>query len=409
MIKTYFQLKKQVIAVSMMLLIVLCPVFSMRTGAAEIPAGLYSTGAVLMDADSGRVLFSKAGDETFAMASTTKIMTCILALELGKPEQIVTFSKYAASMPDVQMNAKEGEQYYLRDLLYSVMLESHNDSAAAVAEAIGGSVEGFTRLMNQKAEAIGCFKTHFVTPNGLDGEDEEGEHRTTARELAMILRYCIHISAAAEEFLKITGTGFYEFQEIHGKRHVSCRNHNALLTSYEGALTGKTGFTGKAGYCYTGAVKRGEMTLIIALLGAGWYPHKSYKWKDAGKLLDYGFENYHYEMIGKDDWTLEEIHVTGGMKERVKIATDAGPFSYVLKSGEQAECKIDHAKELQAPVEMGTLIGKITYELDGKVIEQFQVFTAENVEEATLFNRLEKWIENVKIFLKDIRRNVQRT
>ena len=321
------KISKQVIAGILSLILVKCPVFLLSVNAAEMPVGLYSTGAVLMDADSGRVLFAKNGKEPYAMASTTKIMTCILALELGEPEQIVTFSDYAASMPDVQMNARAGEQYYLKDLLYSTMLESHNDSAAAVAEAIAGDVESFARLMDKKAESIGCKMTIFVRPNGLDDIDEEGEHRTTAEELAMILRYCTTISSKAKDFIKITGTKAYEFQEINGKRYVSCNNHNALLNSYEGVFTGKTGFTGKAGYCYTGAAEKDGKKLIVSLLGAGWYPHKSYKWKDAAKLLDYGFENYEYETIGKEQWVLQEIPVVDGMENRVSVETDAGTFS----------------------------------------------------------------------------------
>ena len=326
-------------------------------------------------------------------------MTCILALELGVPDQIVTFSKTAASMPDVQMNAKEGEQYYLKDLLYSTMLESHNDSAVAVAEAIGGSVEGFTDLMDRKAEAIGCRQTNFVTPNGLDGTDEGGEHDTTAEELALILRYCISISSKAGEFIKITGTPAYEFQELNGKRYVTCNNHNALLTSYDGAFTGKTGFTGKAGYCYTGAAKRGDKTMIIALLGAGGYPNKSLKRKDARKLLDYGFEKLEYQLLGKDDWNFEGIPVIDGMEEIVEITTDAKTFSYLLGKGEVAQCKVECAEQLQAPVEKKTVVGTITYELNGKIIEQFQVYTAGDVEKSTFWNQIKKWLRSIQDFV----------
>lgn len=384
---------KQVIAGVLSLVLLLCPVFLMESKGADPVVGLYSTGAVLMDADSGRVLFSKNGDESYAMASTTKIMTCILALELGTPKQVVTFTDYAASMPDVQMNAKSGEQYYLKDLLYSVMLESHNDSAVAVAEAVGGTVEKFADLMNQKAEAIGCTETYFITPNGLDDTDEGGEHRTTAKELALILRYCISISSKAAEFLEITKASSYGFQEINGKRYVSCNNHNALLNSYEGAITGKTGFTGKAGYCYVGAAKREDRTMIIALLGAGWYPHKSYKWRDTKKLLDYGFEHYEYRTLGKEQWNLPEIRVTEGMQDMVKVDTDAGTFRYLLKNDEELLCKTDFPKELTAPVEAGTVVGTISYELDGKTVEQFTVKTAENVEKATFWKKLIKWLQ----------------
>lgn len=396
------RLSKQVIAGILCFVLVQCPVFLLSVKAEDAPEGLYSTGAVLMDADSGRVLFSKNAEESYAMASTTKIMTCILALELGKPDQIVTFSDYAASMPDVQMNAKAGEQYYLKDLLYSTMLESHNDSAVAVAEAIGGNVESFAHLMNQKAEAIGCVNTNFVTPNGLDGENDTGAHRTTAKDLALILRYCITISSKAEEFLEITKTQMYEFGELQGKRYVSCHNHNALLTSYEGALTGKTGFTGKAGYCYTGAAKRGEETMIIALLGAGWYPHKSYKWSDAKKLLNYGFGAFEYQILGKEKWELPEITVLEGMEESVTVETDAGPFSYLLGKSERAECKVEMAKQLTAPVEKNTVVGKISYELEGKTIEQFRIYTTEESKKSTFWNRLKKWIRNIQDFVANL-------
>ena len=390
------KISKQVIAGILSLILVKCPVFLLSVNAAEMPVGLYSTGAVLMDADSGRVLFAKNGKEPYAMASTTKIMTCILALELGEPEQIVTFSDYTASMPDVQMNARAGEQYYLKDLLYSTMLESHNDSAAAVAEAIAGDVESFARLMDKKAESIGCKMTNFVTPNGLDDIDEEGEHRTTAEELAMILRYCTTISSKAKDFIKITCTKAYEFQEISGKRYVSCNNHNALLNSYEGVFTGKTGFTGKAGYCYTGAAEKDGKKLIVSLLGAGWYPHKSYKWKDAAKLLDYGFENYEYEKIGKEQWVLQEIPVVDGMENRVSVETDAGTFSYLLEKNEVAQCRVEQAEQLQAPIEKGTVVGTITYELNGEIIEKFQIYTGESVEESTFWNQLKKWLKGIQ-------------
>lgn len=396
------RLSKQVIAGILCFVLVQCPVFLLSVKAEEAPEGLYSTGAVLMDADSGRILFSKNAEESYAMASTTKIMTCILALELGKPDQIVTFSDYAASMPDVQMNAKAGEQYYLKDLLYSTMLESHNDSAVAVAEAIGGNVESFAYLMNQKAEAIGCMNTNFVTPNGLDGENDLGNHRTTAKDLALILRYCIKISSKAEEFLDITKTKVYEFGELQGKRLVSCYNHNALLTSYEGAITGKTGFTGKAGYCYTGAAKRGEETMIIALLGAGWYPHKSYKWSDAKKLLNYGFEAFEYQILGKEKWELPEITVLEGMEDSVSVETDAGTFSYLLGKGEIAECKVEMAKQLTAPVEKNTVVGKISYELEGKTIEQFRIYTTEESKKSTFWNQFKKRIRNIQDFVVNL-------
>ena len=396
------RVNKQVMAVVLSLTMLLCPVFLLYGNAAEAPSGLYSTGAVLMDAESGRILFGKNKDEPYAMASTTKIMTCILALELGSPDQIVTFSETAAAQPDVQMNAKAGEQYYLKDLLYSIMLESHNDSSVAIAEAIGGSVEEFARLMDKKAEAIGCLKTNFVTPNGLDGVDEGGDHCTSAQDLALILRYCIQISSKAKEFIDITGTPHYEFGELSGKRYVSCINHNGLLTSYDGAITGKTGFTGKAGYCYTGAAKREDKTMIVALLGAGWYPNRSYKWKDAKKLLDYGFENFSYKLVGKDDWELQPIPVVDGMKPFAQVGTDAKKFGCLLGAGEKVQCKVEMANQLQAPVNENTVVGTIIYELNGKIIEQFKIYTIENIEKSTFGNILKIWLRNIQDFVGNL-------
>lgn len=170
----------------------------------EKPLELYAQSAVLLDADSGRVLYSKNGEEILPMASTTKILTCILALEKGNLEDKVLVSSRAAGMPKVKLYVREGEIYQLKDLLYSLMLESHNDSAVAIAEHIGGSVEGFAGLMNEKAREIGCESSCFLTPNGLDAvKADTGEfHSTTASDLARIMAYCIGKSKKVKNFYR---------------------------------------------------------------------------------------------------------------------------------------------------------------------------------------------------------------
>ena len=145
--------------------------------------------AVLMDGESGRVLYEKDGERPLANASTTKVLTCIVALENSPGDDYVQVSQNAASQPEVKLGLQKGEQYYLEDLLYSLMLKSHNDTAVAIAEHCGGSVEGFARMLNRKAKQIGCKNTYFITPNGLDAEDENGKHHTTAKDLALIMRY----------------------------------------------------------------------------------------------------------------------------------------------------------------------------------------------------------------------------
>ena len=269
----------------------LLPVFGADN---QSPGTLYSESAVLMDADSGRILYEKNGYEQRPMASTTKIMTCILALENGKEEDIVTASEYAASRPKVHLGVRKGEQFRFGDLLYSLMLESHNDTAVMLAEHLEGDVETFADKMNQKAKKIGCRHTFFITPNGLDATKKTGEneqvHSTTAADLARIMRYCIKESPQKEAFLNITRTQSYTFWDIEKKRSFSCNNHNAFLSMMEGALSGKTGFTAKAGYCYVGALKREEKTLIVALLACGWPNNKTYKWKDTVKLMECHFK-----------------------------------------------------------------------------------------------------------------------
>ena len=171
---------------------------------AEEPENLYARSAVLMDADSGRVLFGKEARVVRPMASTTKIMTCILALEEMEEGQTARASRNAAAQPRVRLGVQEGEEFYLEDLLYALMLESYNDSAVVIAEELAGSVEAFAAQMNKKARELGCTDTHFVTPNGLDGKDDGGTHATTAEELARIMRYCIMESPEKEAFLTIT-------------------------------------------------------------------------------------------------------------------------------------------------------------------------------------------------------------
>ena len=355
---------------------------------APAPLELRARAAVLMDGDTGRILYGKNQDQTLPMASTTKIMTCILALENASLDDVVEVSSYAASMPDVQLNIREGEQYRLGDLLYSLMLESHNDTAVAIAEAVGGSVENFADMMNGKAAELGCDDTYFLTPNGLDAEDKESGkiHSTTAADLARILRYCISLSPAKEEFLAITRAPSHAFSDLSGTRSFSCVNHNALLTSMEGAVSGKTGFTGKAGYCYVGAVKKDEKLFIAALLDCGWPPHRTYKWQDMRKLVTYGDKNFEYKEIEKTGLGEETaVLVENGVESRVKVEigtehADRNSLRVLLGNDEKIQVRTKIAKLLHAPVREGTPVGQRDYMVDGIVIDSDPVVTAGNVE-----------------------------
>ena len=347
------------------------------------PNQLFATAACLMDGDTGRVLFGKRETDPMAMASTTKIMTCILALENGQEQTVATASAKAAAAPKVHLGVREGEQFLLGDLLYSLMLESHNDSAVAVAEGIAGSVEEFAKEMNAKAAEIGCKDTHFITPNGLDAEDESGVHSTTAEDLAKIMRYCIMTSGEKEAFLEVTRTKEYQFQDTDRKRTFSCHNHNAFLDMMDGALSGKTGFTAEAGYCYVGSLRRDERTFIVALLACGWPDNKGYKWKDTRKLMEYGLEHYQYRDIDKK-MQIPEIKVAGGVDDKkpyqyclnvpVKIERPAEENSKILmRDGEELRAKMELAKYWNAPLKKGEKIGMLTYYLDGYKVAEYEL------------------------------------
>ncbi len=342
---------------------------------------LYARSAVLMDADSGRVLFEKDGDTHMPNASTTKIMTCILAIESGRLEEEASVSAYAASMPRVRLGVSAGDTFRIRDLLYSLMLESHNDAAVIIAEHIGGSVEGFAAMMNAKAAELGCTDTYFITPNGLDAQDGTGVHGTTARDLALIMSYCLK----NEEFLEITRTQSYQFTNIAGTKSYSCSNHNAFLSMMEGALTGKTGFTGNAGYCYVGALRQGDRTFVVALLACGWPNNKSYKWSDTRTLMEYGLANYQYEDVWASDLALPELLVEGArpreweLYQEVYVKPQVQPQTLrVLKRpDETVQVVSDLPRVLNAPVEAGSQVGTVTYFLEEQQIGVFPVTVEE--------------------------------
>lgn len=440
-----------------LLLVLLLP-FGARAeeGQHEFQEKLYAASAVLMDADSGRVLYGKNQDDPMANASTTKIMTCILVLEEGNLDDTLQVSAYAASMPKVKLYIKKGETYRVGDILHSLMLESHNDSAVALAEYIGKkylpeelrqkdtseytaeeskrAVAVFAALMNRKAGELGCGNTYFITPNGLDATEtitaQDGtaiqkEHHTTAEDLAKIMSYCVKKSEKKEDFLNVTRTSNYCFSA--NGRSFSCNNHNAFLNMMDGALSGKTGFTNKAGYCYVGALERDGRTYVVSLLACGWPNHKTYKWSDTSKLMQYGVDHYFYrnfmsDEIAFDEKELKPIPVEGGQTrilgdtaytmaeilgrnggkdggvDSVADSTDKSAQQGVLMRPDEevtVECKMK--KSLTAPVRAGTPVGNIYYIVDGVVYRQETIVARQSVEPIDFFWCLEQVWERFRV------------
>ena len=346
---------------------------------------LYAKAAVLMDAGTGRVLYEKNGYEHMPNASTTKIMTCILALEEGNLEDEVKVSSYAASMPQVHLGMSKEDSFRLKDLLYSLMLESHNDSAVAIAEHIGGSVEAFAGKMNQKARELGCKDTYFITPNGLDASDGTGVHGTTAEDLAKIMSYCIQ----NESFLEITQAPSYQFTNLVGTKHFNCTNHNAFLQMMEGALSGKTGFTGNAGYCYVGALRREDRTFIVALLACGWPNNKTYKWSDTRALMNYGLEHYHCEDVYEYDREFAPVKIEQAEPENGRLYQDVTiplkikeeKIRVLKRTDEEIRTIYEIPETAKAPIKEGQQLGKVTYYLGERQIAEVPVYAAKAAKE----------------------------
>lgn len=363
---------------------------------------LYALSACLMDADSGRVLYDKNADEVRAMASTTKIMTLIVALEYANEDDIVTVSPYAASMPDVQLNIRAGEQYRLGDLYYAMMLESFNDVAVTIAEYIGECyalnqddrtantdikarsyddskkyVHTFAKLMNEKAKELGCENTYFITPNGLDAEDENGKHSTTAKELAVIASYAIK----NERFNDIIGTRQYSFCEVNGTRNCSAYNKDAFLNQMNGAFGIKTGFTGNAGYCFVGALKSDGRTFISVVLGSGWPSNRTYKWKDTRKLMEYGINNFFPRTVFSTIEDYKDVRVKDGMEESASTCIK-GDLSLILCDADDVRVVYELEDYIDAPVRVGDVVGKAIIYVNGQRMGSFPITAAAAVERA---------------------------
>ena len=347
---------------------------------------LNARAAVLMDADSGRILYGKNETMVFPMASTTKIMTLIVALEHNEPDQIVMASAGASAMPEVRLGVHEGERYRMEDLYYAMMLESFNDAAMMIAEGTVGSVENFAELMNEKAISLGCTQTYFITPNGLDAADEKGVHSSTAEDMAKIMRYAID----NEDFLKITQTADYSFTDCDRKRSFEVHNKNVLLTMMDGVLSGKTGYTADAGYCYVCAVKKDDRTFIAALLGSGWPPHKGYKWSDVQTLLDYGDKNYRYQTIDISKRVPDrQVHVMNGEQDFATVRAKQTNYRFLLSSEDNVHVESVLPGQLEAPVEAGQSVGSIQVFVNGDL-------TAEN--DYVTINKIDArctWIERL--------------
>lgn len=326
--------------------------FSFSVGAQEeilSPPSLSAQSAVLLEADSGAVICEKNANTRLPMASTTKIMTALVALELSKPDAVICVDGRAVGTEGSSIYLCEGEELTLEELLYALMLESANDAAVAIAIGISGSEEAFVDEMNRKATSLGLSDTHFANPHGLDAE----AHYTTANELAVITRAALQNSL----FKTIVSTRktTISHQETDGVRLLV--NHNKMLRQYDGCIGVKTGYTQKSGRCLVSAAERNGVTVIAVTIDS---PDD---WNDHTKLLDYGFAHYRRVELCPADFRFY-LPVVGG-KESYAILGIQQSLSVTLPlSAGVIEQRLECPRHLFAPVKEGAICGQMLFLCD---------------------------------------------
>lgn len=320
--------------------------------AADEWPGVAAKAYVLIDRQSGRILSAYNESEMLPIASTTKIMTALLAIENCSLGEIVTAGENASGVSGTSIYLGIGEQLTMEQMLAAIMLRSANDAAVAIAEHIDGSVVAFAERMNARAKQLGADAS-FKNPNGLD----QGGHLVSALGLALIAREAMgnltFRNLAAMEKATIPWRDS-EYDRV-------LTNKNKLLSKYEGATGIKTGFTNNAGRCLVFSAERDGMELIGVVLNCGtWF-------ESAAELLDYGFAHYHMETFLNEGQEVTEIQVSGGARQSVTAVAEA-PLSAPLASGEEAILMVDVPDSVNAPVERGSQIGIAWIEVDGKKV-----------------------------------------
>jgi len=332
---------------------------------ADAPFGVSAKSAVLIDAQSGRVLYEKNAHECMGMASTTKIMTALTVLWLCSADSVVTVPKEAVGIEGSSVYLCEGEELTVEQLLYALLLSSANDAAVALAIHSAGSVDHFSEKMNQYAEALGIENTHFTNPHGLYDDD----HYTTALSLALIAREAMKNELLRKIFSTYKAT--IPFCGEPDRRLLE--NHNKLLRTYDGAIGVKTGFTKKTGRTLVSAAKRDGLTLIAVTLNA---PDD---WQDHTSMLDYGFENYERRVLYEAYEFEYYMPAVGSDTEYVRL-TNSLPLALTLKKGECAvsERVLSSYRFVYAPCSIGTELGTLELCTDGQAVSS-PLITGERV------------------------------
>jgi len=348
------------------LLMLLC--FPCRAAAVSTSA----TSAILMDADSGRVLYEQNADAKMLIASTTKIMTALVAIREGDLAETVKVSRKAAYTEGSSMYLKEGEELTLETLLYGLMLCSGNDAAVAVAEAVGGSEDGFVRMMNETARELGMEHTSFANPNGLDHEN----HYSTARDMAVL-------ACAAMENTTLVRIVSTRNVTIGGR---TMTNHNKLLSYMDGCVGLKTGYTKAAGRTLVSCAERNGQRLVAVTLQDG------NDWADHQALFEYGFSTYPAKRAAVLGQPVTRAAVQNGLRSTVPLVA-ADSFSWPLAAGEKLETRFE-LPDLQAPIHAGSKVGQMVVLLNGAEVGRVDLLCG-----GTVLPKLESALHTLKLAL----------
>ena len=350
------------IAISLLAVLLLSP--ALATAEMSEPP-IESQAAIVIEQSTGKVLFGQNAHQRLPMASTTKIMTALIAIERGNLDDIVTTASEAYGVEGSSMYIQKNEKLSLRDLVYGLMLNSGNDAAIAIAIHIGGSIEGFSDLMNERALSLGLTNTHFVTPNGL----HDPEHYTSAFDLAAIAREAMN----NETFREIAATPYYNTETGNVKR--TLKSKNKILWQYEGGNGIKTGYTEAAGKCLVFSAKRTDMELIgVVLNSPDIFP-------ESMDMLDYGFEAFCMSRMVKTGDPVARVKVNKGSKGLVSVTVSKDIVVPVkIEEGALLKTRIVIPRQVDAPVKKGTEIGRLELWDDARLVAAEPLAATEDIE-----------------------------
>ena len=350
--------------------------------AAYAAPSLSARAAVLMEASTGQVLMESAAHERLPMASTTKIMTALVALEHADLSQPVQISEKAVGVEGSSVYLKAGEILTMEQLLCALMLESANDAAAAIAIEIAGNIESFADLMNETAQRIGLTDTHFTNPHGLDN----AEHYSSAYDLAMLARYALQ----NPDFARIVST-YKTNIPLGGDEGIRVLiNHNKMLKYYDGAIGVKTGYTKRCGRCLVSAATRDGVTMIAVTLSA---PDD---WRDHTAMLDYGFSLYECAELAQPGQIRCALSCLGSTTEYVSASNRDGVSLILPREHGEITHVIEANRYLCAPVMAGDTVGEIVFFCDGTEIARTPLYAEED---ADALPRPKGYLARIKEFI----------